>query len=300
MVGLAKTTNNQIELTPLELEQLIISLHEGKEVLYEKHIKIPYTLMLEQLIHVKFEKLQAIKAAIINDTFEKFKYDLLKGIVSTKQVITKLKKRVVAECEIAVPSENQIKQNMGLTQKEFIHLVTELKNGNQTLFEKIYLAHFKKCTHYLRMNCGADAEVAHTCTMDALIEIRRDLIQDKVSYGNLAFYVTRRARMKLFKLKKLGKNSMQIVSMNTLKPSGNNHSYKLFEIRDLIHQTFSKMCQECQQLLEQKYRDGLNYNEIVQLEFPNIIGSSLKTKANNLAKKAERCRKEFKYIIEKL
>ena len=77
-------------------------------------------------------------------------------------------------------------------------------------------------------------------------------------------------------------------------------AYKIFEIRDLVGKTFSKMCKECKKLLERKYRDGLNYPEIVQLDFPNISGSELKTKANTLAKKAERCRKEFKQIIENI
>ncbi len=300
MTSLARTNNNCKEITSSELKQLTLTLQEGKEELFEQYIKIPYTLLLEQLIETKFPRIQELSASILTDVFEKFKYDLAKGFITAKQINKRLEEKTVAECKVAIPSENQMKQNMGLTKGIFDDLVQELQQGNQALFEKIYLNHFKKCTSYLRSRCGANEEQAHTCTMDALIDIRKDLIQGKINYGNLAFYITRRARMKLFKLKNKKSNSMKMVSIDALMTKGKNQTYKIFEIRDLIGKTFSKMCEDCKKLLERKYGDGFNYAEIVQFDFPTVKGSELKTKANTLAKKAERCRKEFKHIIENL
>lgn len=287
-------------MTVLELKQLILDLQKGEDELFKQYIKTPYRLLLEQFIQTKFPNLQELSTSIIIDVFEKFKYDLIRGFITTKQIRPILEQKTIMECNIAILPKNQMKQNMGLTKELFTALVKELQQGNQALFEKIYLAHFEKCTSYLCNHYGANEDQAHTSTMDALIEIRKDLIQEKINYGNLAFYITRRARMKLFKLKNKKSNSIKTVSIDTLITRGKNQAYKIFEIRDLVGKTFSRMCEECKKLLEKKYRDGLNYSEIVQLDFPTISGGELKTKANTLAKKAERCRKEFKHIIENL
>ena len=51
------------------------------------------------------------------------------------------------------------------------------------------------CTH----------EEAYESTIDALYDLRKDLIRNKVMYGNLASYFNRRAALVLFKKKRKSK-----------------------------------------------------------------------------------------------
>jgi len=54
------------------------------------------------------------------------------------------------ECKSFLPTEANKKRNLNLTQQEFKQLVKDLQNGDETLIEKMYLAHFGKCIAFLR------------------------------------------------------------------------------------------------------------------------------------------------------
>jgi DNA-directed RNA polymerase specialized sigma24 family protein len=84
-----------------------------------------------------------------------------------------------------------LKQNFGITQSEFDVLVARLKAGDESMFEKIFLAHFNYCISYLKKNYNAQYDAAYDVTMDTLIEFRYRLLLDKISYGNLRYLFTK-------------------------------------------------------------------------------------------------------------
>lgn len=111
---------------------------------------------------------------------------------------------------IVKSSDALISQNFGLTSDQFDAMVTDLKNGNELLFEKIFLSHFQFCLKYLTANFHVDYELAYDTTMDALIDFRQKLILGKLSYGNLKYLFTKMATQLL--IKKQNKES-QLISL---------------------------------------------------------------------------------------
>jgi len=108
------------------------------------------------------------------------------------------------------------KKNFNLNEAEFSDLVTKLQEGDDTLFERIYFAHFEQSVNYLVRHQGAEYEDAYTSTMNALLEIRKDLILGKIEYGNLAYFFTYRAGKKLSKIRKRGNSKLKMVGIGEI------------------------------------------------------------------------------------
>ena len=94
------------------------------------------------------------------------------------------------------------KLNFNLSKTEFNSLVDDLKQGDESLFEKIFLSHFNDCMSFLKINYKTSHTEAYDITMDTLIDFREGIIGNKYTYGNLRFLFTRMASQKLFKIRK--------------------------------------------------------------------------------------------------
>lgn len=75
-------------------------------------------------------------------------------------------------------------------------MVAALRRGDQTLFERVFLAHCKDCIAYLMREDKADRDQAYDATLDALIDFRFKLVDGKISYGNLRYLLTLMARQR--------------------------------------------------------------------------------------------------------
>lgn len=84
-------------------------------------------------------------------------------------------------------------KNFGLNQEEFIDLIDQLKKDNAQLFEKIFLTQFEESMQYIIRTYNAQHDDAYDATMDALLDFRNRMVEDKISYGNLRFLFTRMA-----------------------------------------------------------------------------------------------------------
>ena len=103
--------------------------------------------------------------------------------------------------------------NFGLSQIEFEELVEALRKGDESIFEKIFLSQFSNAIKHVRIKYSASNEEAYDMTMDALIKIRKLLIEGKLKYGNLKHLFNRMAGQNYLKLKNRGK---KIVLQDTL------------------------------------------------------------------------------------
>ena len=93
-------------------------------------------------------------------------------------------------------------KNFGLHESEFHEMCVQLKSGDETIFERIYLNHFKPCQYYLKSSLGASKDESHDATMQTLLNFRRSLILGKVKYGNLNFLFTQMAYYEVIKSRK--------------------------------------------------------------------------------------------------
>jgi RNA polymerase sigma factor (sigma-70 family) len=96
------------------------------------------------------------------------------------------------EAEV-VELQGNSKQNFGLSRIDFDVMIEKLKDGDESIFEHVFLAHFGDCMSYLKQNYSVEHERAYDITMDTLIIFRGKLLEGKIDYGNLRYLFTKMA-----------------------------------------------------------------------------------------------------------
>jgi len=196
------------------------------------------------------------------------------------------------------------KNNFGLSEEDFLELVDRLKKGDDKLFERIYLSHFEYCVKYLVKYQDAPYEAAYTSTMNALIEIRQDLIHDKIQYGNLSYIFTYRAGKKLSKIRKRGNSKLKVVGIGEMDFVDKENLFNQLqskEMKEIINKAFNKIGEECKQLLKLYYYDDLSWAKIARIHFPTADTKTITRKGDTFKKRAKRkCLPTFKAILANL
>ena len=85
------------------------------------------------------------------------------------------------------------KDNFGLTRREFDHFLENIKQGDESLFIKVFNGHFKRSVIYIRNKFGITEQQAYDVCMDTLVDFRSKLKADKIRYGNLRYLFTKMA-----------------------------------------------------------------------------------------------------------
>lgn len=169
------------------------------------------------------------------------------------------------------------RKNFGLSHENFERMRLKLKEGNDSLFEQIFLSHFKDCIAYLKTNFTASQEEIYDASMDTMLEFRKYLIMGKIKYGNLRYLFTRMAGQRLLRIKKLNGRielTEELPEMLNLDQTFDNEDILL------LNQAWSKLTEACQELLKKVYYDNLKLSEIAGMKGKN---------AATLRKQKERC-----------
>ena len=152
----------------------------------------------------------------------------------------------------------QMSKNFGLTEMGFVEMRNALRQGNEELFEKVFLAHFESCIQYLMSNYTLTRENAYDASMDALIEFRRKLIADKIGYGNMRFLFTRMASQ--IYLKSKSKN-MRVEGLTYDDESTVDQDDMI-----ALDKAISQLGPECQELLRLNFYEKMKISEIAVLK----------------------------------
>lgn len=176
--------------------------------------------------------------------------------------------------------QKRMDKNFGLSETSFKVLLKELKEDNDTLFEKIFLTHFKSCQVYLQRNYNASSEDAYDATMNTLIEFQERLKADKITYGNLRFLFTRMAGQVYLKwIKK--ENITTAIGELDIPEAKEELDEESFMI---LNKAWDKLCGSCKDLLKSFYYEGTPLNQL----------------AKNLDKSHAAVRKQKQRCVEKL
>lgn len=180
-------------------------------------------------------------------------------------------------------------KNFGLMPEDFDRLAAQLKAGDETLFQTIFLAHFEDCMKYLRNKFGMSQGKAYDMTMDALILFRRKLLEGKISYGNIRFLFTQMAGQ--LYLKDIKKQTPQTEISEAANLIEEEHDELDEETLGILNQAWDKLCEDCRGLLKRFYYQKATLKEIAE--------DQQKTAAA-LRKQKQRCveklRKHFKQL----
>jgi len=179
-----------------------------------------------------------------------------------------------------------INRNFGLSKDQFDLMVEQLGQGNESLFETIFVHYFATCMNGLKKKYKAPHEDAYDCSMWAMLRIRELLAEKKIGYNNLESYISRMATNHY--LKKLSRN--REVPMENL-PDLEMHDESAFdeETMRILEKSWSRLGEKCQLLLKGFYYDRIELKRLSQL-----LNDSSEA---NTRKRKERCMLELRKLF---
>jgi len=153
-------------------------------------------------------------------------------------------------------------RNFGLSKNDFIELAETLRDGNEKLFELIFLRHFEQCINYLVVNDDAQEVEAYDIVMDTAVQFRKLLIEDKIHYGNLRYLFTTMARQELRRARIRNRRIYPMEIAN--KAAASEASLSDDEVHQILAKAIRQLGQECRQLLRLYYFLGQSLKDIAQ------------------------------------
>ena len=178
--------------------------------------------------------------------------------------------------------KKNMSKNFNLTQRSFDELVAQLQNGNEKVFEHLFLSHMSDCIAFLMNKYKISHEVAYDNSMDALVEFRKKLIQKKLTYGNLRFLFTQMASQ--FYLRSLKKED-KLKNVTSLYDNESNEEDIL-----ILEKSLDNLGEACKNILKLNYYEGLNLKEIAQIYSKTPVA---------MRKQKQRCLALLKSLFQK-
>ena len=176
--------------------------------------------------------------------------------------------------------QKRMDKNFGLTEQGFKDLLYGLQNGDDILFEQVFLTHFNDCRIFLMRKYKASAENAYDVTMDTLLLFYNGLKSGKIVYGNLRFLFT------------------QMAGQVYLKWIKKDHLVELPEYLDIEDDT--EQFDETTLIILNKAMENLETEEQSLLKAFYYEGISLKNIAQQWNKNPAAVRKQKQRCVEKL
>lgn len=159
-------------------------------------------------------------------------------------------------------------KNFGLTLASFNKLVKQLKEGDETLFERIYLLQFSYCQKKLMDFDRLTEREAYDATMEAIIYFRDLLLRGKLAYGNLRYLFVRIARQRYALTRKKTDNVRELTYAEMSIADRTDHRYSE-ETFQTMERSFSQLGTECRRLLHEFYFNSRGLKEIAADEDKN-------------------------------
>jgi len=153
-------------------------------------------------------------------------------------------------------------KNFGLSAEEFDDLLEGLKQGNNRLYEQIFLRHFEECRYYLCFYNDATPEEAYDIVMEVMLRFNDLLIAGKVKYGNLRYLFTLMAHQDFARSRK-GANRYKELKPELLELPDEKIDFSQQEY-DILYRAFRSLGHDCRDLLETFYFTRRNLKEVAE------------------------------------
>ncbi|WP_298511659.1 hypothetical protein [uncultured Kordia sp.] len=158
-------------------------------------------------------------------------------------------------------------QNFGLSEADFEEMLQKMKEGDDGLFEKIFLAQFEETISYLMYRYKVNQSSAYDATMEALLKFRKRLLEGKIAYFNMRFLFTQIAGQFLIASLKENNKSVEITVNDDV---GEEEEEKIDDaILDYLDIAWKQLGEQCSKLLENYY-----YKKIALKEIAKKLGKS--------------------------
>lgn len=179
-------------------------------------------------------------------------------------------------------------KNFGLTQERFDELLEALKNGDDQLFETVFLTHFKSCVQYLVRNYNASQEDAYDVTMDTLLVFHKRMKTGKVVYGNLRFLFTQMAGQhyqRWIKKKTISSELPELKEYASINLNLDKSDLQIFDY------AWEELGNNCKTVLKAFYYDHISLNNLAERMGKNPVA---------IRKQKQRCIEKLRVLFNKI
>ncbi len=184
--------------------------------------------------------------------------------------------------------------NFGLSKNEFDELVTDLRNGDERLFEIMFRHLIKKGIERLRSKYKNDDIAIEDAVMDTLLVFRERLLKGKINYGALVplFY-----KLLFQKYSSIRKHEITFVyggGVTDMEAIG-NYEEPVFDT-DKIHlldEALKKMDKKCVEILKALYLNSNNTKNSIAL-----ASKHLNLTESGVSKRKNRCLNKLRLILK--
>ncbi|MEM1220424.1 MAG: hypothetical protein AAGH79_15990 [Bacteroidota bacterium] len=161
---------------------------------------------------------------------------------------------------LRIPLKSAEERNFGLSEMDFNEMVEAARQGDQKIFERTFLSHFKDCMLYLQQKDKIGYQAAYDVTMDTLLLFRDLLLRGKIRYGNLRYLFTLMARQELYRQRKKAGHLISLPYGTEYFPE---ESLDISE-KDytLLTRAYKSLGKECRHLLRDFYFQRRSLKEI--------------------------------------
>ena len=154
------------------------------------------------------------------------------------------------------------KNNFGLTRKEFEQFVSQVKEGDESLFIKVFNVHFKSSVRYIQNKFGISEEIAYDTCMDTLLDFRSKLKSGKISYGNVRYLYTKMAVHRY--LDGLKKESKVKEAIQVFVGKKNDLSLSESEFLSLLNRAVETLDESHKHMIKEIFYSGKETEQIIE------------------------------------
>lgn len=177
-------------------------------------------------------------------------------------------------------------KNFQLTAAEFERLLLHLQQGDESLFESVFLVQFEPAINYLKKRFKAEHELAYDTVMSTMTDFFYRLKAGKVKYGNLRYLFIQMLVQTYYRQHKAEWRYQEFDGIDIIDIEDQQE-----EIMSMFDQAFASLGAACQDLLRAYY-----YRDISYANLSEQLGRSQAA----IRKKKQRCQQHFKLLFRTL
>lgn len=180
-----------------------------------------------------------------------------------------------------------IEKNFGLSEEAFHEMVATLQAGDEQLYERVFLSHFKSCMALLKRKYQAPHQDAYDATMNAMLLFCRKLKEGSIEYGNLRYLFTQMASHSYLKWIQRQSKTEEFTLFDTAEqlPRFDQESY------ELLGKAFALLGAGCQDLLNAFYYNENTLQQVAEQTNRSYVA---------IRKQKQRCTEKLRNFFTKL
>ncbi len=183
-------------------------------------------------------------------------------------------------------STHSTEKNFGLSEAQFEDMLHSLEQGDEALFERVFVKQYWKMVRRLQASHRAEQADAEDAVMEGLLGFRNILIARKVTWGNLEAYLNR-IIVTDFQKKQKRNRETPVESFAENLAADDDAGFSTEELA-AFKKAWDSLCDKCSGILQRFY-----YEELPHFQIAELLGKSPEAVKQDKHRCIQKLRKHF-------